>query len=90
MYPLGTSKNTNQLTGTEFDLVVTVCDSAAEDCPLWLGDGKIVHHTFPDPAEATGSDDEIAAVFRQVRDDIVKQIPMVLQDNMDGTNLSEE
>ena len=67
-----------------------MCDSAAEDCPLWLGDGKIVHHTFPDPAEATGSDDEIAAVFRQVRDDIVNQIPMVLQDNMDGSNLSEE
>ncbi len=56
------------------DLVVTVCDSAAEECPVWLGQGKQVHVGFPDPAKATGRDEEIVAKFRQVRDNIKKEI----------------
>ena len=53
-----------------FAAVITVCDDAAENCPVWLGEGKRVHIGFPDPALATGSEDERLAVFRQVRDDI--------------------
>jgi len=53
-----------------FDHVVTVCDDAAENCPLWLGPGKVTHMAFPDPAKAAGSHEEQMAVFRQVRDDI--------------------
>lgn len=53
-----------------FDLVVTVCDDAAENCPIWLGNGQVRHISFPDPAKATGTDDEKLLVFRQVRDDI--------------------
>ena len=75
----GESKPTNQLKGIDFALVITVCDSAAEDCPLWLGSGEIIHHSFPDPAKATGTDDEIMAVFRQVRDDIAEQMPVLLE-----------
>ncbi len=66
----GRSKSTDEFFGRQFDLVITVCDSAAEDCPVWLGEGKRVHIGFPDPALATGSEDERLAVFRQVRDDI--------------------
>ena len=68
------SKTAVEFRDTQFDQVVTVCDDAAENCPLWLGQGKIVHISFPDPAKATGTDKEKTAVFRQVRDDILKQV----------------
>ena len=64
------SKSVDEWRGQEFDLVITVCDDAAEECPLWLGQGRRVHIGFPDPALATGTPEEIRAVFRQVRDDI--------------------
>jgi arsenate reductase len=76
----GESKHTDLLREIEFDLVVTVCDSAAEDCPLWLGKGRVIHNGFIDPAEVIGTDDEILAVFRQVRDEIAEAIPNVLKD----------
>ena len=58
----------------DFDLVVTVCDDAAENCPVWLGAGKKVHIGFPDPAKADGTEEEILAVFRAVRDDIREKV----------------
>ena len=76
----GTSKNVSVFQKEDFDLVVTVCDSAAENCPVWLGSGQKVHISFPDPAEATGSEDEVMAVFREVRDDIREKILALLQD----------
>ena len=42
----GRSKLADEFQGVDFDLVVTVCDSAAEECPIWLGKGKRVHHSF--------------------------------------------
>ena len=74
----GASKHVNQFREVDFDLVVTVCASADEECPLWLGRGRRVHQGFQDPAEATGSEDEIMQVFRRVRDEIAKQIPVLL------------
>lgn len=71
----GRSKHVDEFLGQEFDLVVTVCDSAAEDCPVWLGKGKKVHHSFFDPAT---TDD--MADFRRVRDEIVQVIPNLLRD----------
>jgi arsenate reductase len=53
-----------------WDLVVTVCDSAAETCPVFPGRVERMHASFPDPAGATGDEDERLAVFRSVRDDI--------------------
>ena len=64
------SKLADEFRGREFDLVVTVCDDAAENCPVWLGQGRRLHLGFPDPARATGSEKERQAVFRQVRDDL--------------------
>lgn len=75
--------HTDEFRGTPFDLVVTVCDDAAEDCPVWLGQGKRVHLGFPDPAKASGSDAEVLAVFRQVRDDIAQKIPALLKQGTD-------
>lgn len=56
------------------DLVITVCDAAAQTCPLWLGQGHVTHIGFPDPAVAEGTEEERLAVFRKVRDDIRKRI----------------
>ena len=75
----GSSKRTDEYRDMDFDLVVTVCDSAAEECPLWLGKGKRTHHGFPDPARAEGTDEEIMNVFRTVRDDIEKEMIQLLK-----------
>jgi arsenate reductase len=74
----GRSKHADEFRSVPFDLVLTVCDSAAEECPVWLGRGRRVHLPFPDPARAAGSDAEVMAVFRAVRDDIARKIPELL------------
>lgn len=74
----GTPKTIEQFRNSPFDLVITLCDDAAQNCPVWLGQGKRMHIGFPDPAEATGSDDEKMAVLRSVRDDIQARILPVL------------
>lgn len=74
----GISKSTDQFREMDFDLVVTVCDDAAENCPVWLGQGKRLHLGFPDPAKAEGTDDEQLAVFRSVRDSIAQKVPELL------------
>lgn len=75
-----TSKYADEFRDVSFDLVVTVCDDAAENCPVWLGQGKRVHLGFPDPAKATGTDEEVMAVFRTVRDAIAEQVPALLRE----------
>lgn len=74
----GRSKSADEFRETPFDLVVTVCDDAAENCPVWLGKGRRTHLGFPDPAKATGGEDEVLAVFRQVRDDIAVRVTELL------------
>ena len=70
----GRSKSVEEFRGRVFDLVMTVCDSAAEECPLWLGQGKKAHIDFPDPAKVAGTEDEKMEAFRSVRDDMLKKI----------------
>jgi len=67
-------KHLDAFRGQEFDQVITLCDSAAAQCPAWLGRGRQVHIGFSDPAAATGSETERLAVFRQVRDAIREQV----------------
>jgi arsenate reductase len=57
-----------------WDLVITVCDSAKETCPVLPGTVEQIHVSFPDPADAEGSDDERIAVFRSVRDAIRERL----------------
>ena len=67
----GTPKNVRQFLGEGFDYVITVCDEADRDCPNFRGKvGTRIHMPFPDPAKATGTDEEIMNVFRKVRGDI--------------------
>ena len=74
----GRSKRVDEFREANFDLVVTVCDDAAENCPVWLGKGKRVHLGFPDPAKASGTEEEIMTIFRRVRDEIASKVPELL------------
>jgi arsenate reductase (thioredoxin) len=75
----GRSKPADEFRDVAFDLVVTVCDSAAEECPVWLGKGKRAHHSFPDPAKVQGTDEEVMEAYRSVRDAIAREIPQGLR-----------
>lgn len=65
-----TSKHVDDLCGIEFDLVVTVCDNAKEQCPVYHGKTKVVHNQFDDPSEVIATDEIIKSEFRRVRDEI--------------------
>ncbi len=64
------SKCLDEFLGESFDYVITVCDNAAENCPVFPGKATRVHWSFDDPAEATGSDLEVLKVFERVREEI--------------------
>lgn len=57
-----------------FDAVITVCDQAAEACPVFPGTTRRLHWSFPDPSKATGTEAEQLAVYRTVRDAIRQHI----------------
>lgn len=76
------AKSVDDLAGEHFDLVVTVCDQAQEQCPLFPGDTEVLHVSFPDPAKATGSEEDILAVFRQVRDDLRGRLVSLLREKL--------
>jgi arsenate reductase len=78
------SKSVDNLKGEQFDLVITVCDRAAGECPLFPGNTEIMHVGFPDPAQATGTEEEILTVFRQVRDDLRGQLIPLLKEKWGG------
>ncbi|BAY20877.1 arsenate reductase [Calothrix sp. NIES-2100] len=63
-------KHINQFLDQKIDTVITVCDHADQSCPTLPSSVKRHHFSFPDPAEATGTEIEKLQVFRQVRDDI--------------------
>ncbi|MCC7158630.1 MAG: arsenate reductase ArsC [Ignavibacteria bacterium] len=64
-------QNVNEFTGDSFDYVITVCDNAKEVCPVFTGEVKNrLHIGFDDPADASGSKEEILKVYRRVRDEI--------------------
>jgi arsenate reductase len=72
------SKHVDRFVDEPIDLVVTVCDSAKESCPALPGAKETVHWPFLDPADATGTDEEKIAVFRDVRDQIKARIERFL------------
>ena len=71
------SKSVDEYSDDQFDLAITVCDDAAENCPVWLGRGEKVHIGFPDPAAA--APDQQAQQFRAVRDAIQSELISYLQ-----------
>ncbi len=63
-----TSNNIEEYFDVPFDYVITVCDHAKESCPYFPTQAIKMHHNFPDPAKAVGTDEEIMAEFRNTRD----------------------
>jgi arsenate reductase len=62
-----TSNNIDEYLNVDFDFVITVCDNAKERCPYFPTKAKKFHYNFPDPAKATGTEEEIMTQFRLVR-----------------------
>ena len=76
-------KNVEQFLNESFDYVITVCDNAKETCPVFVG--KVtnrLHMGFEDPAEATGTEQEILSVFRKVRNEIKKEFYEFYKENI--------
>ncbi len=72
------SKILDRYLGEPFDYVITVCDQAAEACPVFPGARQRLHWSFPDPSKATGTEEEQLAVYRRVRDAIKDRIEQEL------------
>jgi arsenate reductase len=78
-------KMVDQFLSDSFDYVITVCDNAKQTCPFFTG--KVTHRLhigFDDPAEATGTEKEVFAVFRRVRDEIKIQFQKFYTDDLSG------
>jgi len=67
-----TSNSIDEYRNIEFDIVLTVCDTAAEECPYYPTNAKRFHHNFPDPAKCAGTPEEVLQEFRKVRDMVKK------------------
>ena len=63
-----TSNNVLEYTGVDFDYVITVCDNAKERCPYFPSNAQKFHYNFPDPAKATGTEEDLRVEFARVRD----------------------
>jgi len=84
------SKSWSELDGTDFDLVITLCDDARETCPIWPGQPILAHWGIPDPAAVEGDDEVKLQAFRdtaralQRRLDLLRSLPL---DTLDGLAL---
>lgn len=68
------SKSVDEFTGQQFDYVITVCDNAREQCPVFPAETKRLHWSFDDPAASAGDEAARLAVFRRVRDEIEERL----------------
>lgn len=73
------SKSVDEFSGQEFDYVITVCDNAREQCPVFPGKTERIHWSFDDPAAVEGDEAARLAVFRRVRDEISQRLRDFLQ-----------
>lgn len=76
------SKSVDVLPDEQFDLVITVCDQAQQECPIFPGHTEVRQLGFLDPAKATGTEAGILTVFRQVRDGLREQLVPILKEKM--------
>ena len=77
-----TSNNIEEYKNIDFDFVITVCDNAKERCPFFPTNAKKFHYNFPDPAKATGTNDEIKQEFSNVRQMIKEYCKIFINDNL--------
>ncbi len=77
-----TSNNIDEYRNIDFDFVITVCDNAKERCPFFPTKAQKFHYNFPDPAKATGTDEEIEKQFKQVRQMIKEYCEKFVVENL--------
>ena len=77
-----TSNNVNEYLDIDFDYVITVCDNAQENCPYFPSKAIKLHYDFPDPAKATGTEDQIMEKFYDVREMIRKYTLNFVKENL--------
>jgi len=73
------SKTVDEAMIAAADLIITVCDHAQERCPVIPGHVRRLHWSFEDPARVMGTEDQVRAVFRRVRDEIGAKIKSVVE-----------
>lgn len=74
-----TSDQVDRYLQDHFDYVITVCDNAAENCPVFPGEAKRLHWPFDDPAAVSGSGERVSAEFRRIRDEIKAKVERWLE-----------
>jgi arsenate reductase len=67
-------KSVSQLEGKRFDYVITLCDDARDECPVFPGESVRIHWGIPDPAAVKGLEDVVIEAFRAARDEIDQRI----------------
>ena len=77
-----TSNHINEYKDIDFDFVITVCDHAREQCPFFPSNAKKFHYNFPDPAKASGTEEEIMNHFREVREMIKEYSKKFVEANL--------
>jgi len=77
-----TSNNIDEYRNIDFDFVITVCDNAKERCPFFPTKAQKFHYNFPDPAKATGTEEEIAEKFKKVRQQIRNYCENFIAENL--------
>ena len=77
-----TSNHVDEYSDIAFDLILTVCDSAKERCPVFPSESQKVHFSFSDPAGATGSEEDILHSFRMVRNEIKSYVKEFIDINL--------
>jgi len=75
------SKSVDEFSNEQFDYVITVCDNANEQCPVFPGSTKRIHWSFEDPAAAEGDENARLVVFRRVRDEILQRLRLFVDTN---------
>ena len=78
------SQHLSEFSEIDFDYVITLCDNAAENCPVFSGQAKVLHKPFEDPYFASGSEEDIMETFRKVRNEIrgfIEEMPNNLKDS---------
>ncbi len=68
------SKSVDEFAGQTFDFVVTVCDSARDNCPVFPGATQRIHWSLEDPAAVQGTEEERLAAFRRIRDQLRERV----------------
>lgn len=77
-----TSNNIAEYMDIDFDYVITVCDNAKESCPYFPSHAIKLHHNFPDPAKATGTEEQVMEAVREVREMIRKYMQNFVNENL--------